>query len=56
MRVLITGISGFLGGHVAKLFKDNGWEVIGIDNLLKEELSRAKFDVSKSRKHNMDYL
>ncbi|OAV86218.1 hypothetical protein PTTG_02747 [Puccinia triticina 1-1 BBBD Race 1] len=28
-KVLITGISGFVGAHVAKTFLDNGWEVIG---------------------------
>ncbi|KAA1097782.1 methylglyoxal reductase (NADPH-dependent) gre2 [Puccinia graminis f. sp. tritici] len=28
-KVLITGISGFVGAHVAKSFLDHGWEVIG---------------------------
>jgi UDP-glucose 4-epimerase len=31
MRVLVTGAAGFLGGHVARRFKDEGWEVTGFD-------------------------
>ena len=30
-KVLITGISGFLGHHITKEFMDNGYNVIGID-------------------------
>ena len=33
-RVLITGVAGFLGSHLADRFLENGDEVIGIDNLL----------------------
>jgi UDP-glucose 4-epimerase len=33
-RVLITGVAGFLGSHLADRFLDNGDEVIGIDNLI----------------------
>lgn len=33
-KVLITGVAGFLGSHVADRFISLGWEVIGIDNLL----------------------
>lgn len=56
MKVLITGVAGFLGTHVAELFKQNDWDVVGIDNLTNFELSRAKFDVEKSRRHNLDFL
>lgn len=31
--VFITGVAGFIGHHVAKWFLDNGWHVIGFDNL-----------------------
>ena len=31
LKVLITGISGFLGHHVAKEFVENGYYVVGID-------------------------
>lgn len=33
MRVLITGVAGFIGMHVAKRFLENGHKVLGIDNL-----------------------
>ncbi len=34
MRVLITGVAGFLGSHLADRFLRDGHEVIGMDNLL----------------------
>ena len=33
MYILITGVAGFIGSHVAKRFIDEGYQVIGIDNL-----------------------
>jgi CDP-paratose 2-epimerase len=56
MKVLITGIAGFLGGHVADYFIKQGWEVCGFDNLTDYELKRTKFDSRISRKHNLDFL
>lgn len=32
-KVLITGAAGFIGFHVSKVFLDNGYSVIGIDNI-----------------------
>ncbi|MDT8340740.1 MAG: UDP-glucuronic acid decarboxylase family protein [Longimicrobiales bacterium] len=32
MRVLITGVAGFLGSHVAERFLDEGHTVVGLDN------------------------
>lgn len=29
--VIITGATGFIGSHTAKVFKQNGWHVIGVD-------------------------
>jgi CDP-paratose 2-epimerase len=55
-KVLITGVAGFLGTHVAEYFKRNGWDVIGIDNLTDYELTRAGFDIKKSREHNLKFL
>jgi len=33
MKILITGVAGFIGFHVAKKFVEDGEEVIGIDNM-----------------------
>lgn len=32
-RVLVTGVAGFIGSHVAQACLDEGWEVTGIDDL-----------------------
>ncbi|MER7014998.1 NAD-dependent epimerase/dehydratase family protein [Saccharopolyspora sp. NPDC000359] len=32
MRCLVTGGSGFIGGHVAQRFRDEGWEVLVLDS------------------------
>ena len=32
--VVVTGVAGFLGSHVADAYLDKGWQVRGIDNLL----------------------
>ncbi|MBE3092790.1 MAG: NAD-dependent epimerase/dehydratase family protein [Chloroflexi bacterium] len=55
-KVLVTGIAGFLGTHVAEYFLKKGWDVIGIDNLNDYELKRTNFNVENSRKHNLDFL
>ena len=34
MRVLITGVAGFMGSHLADSFLDKGHQVVGIDNLI----------------------
>jgi nucleoside-diphosphate-sugar epimerase len=34
MRVFITGVGGFLGSNVAKLYLEKGWEVAGCDNFV----------------------
>lgn len=33
-KVVITGVAGFLGSHLADRFLKEGWEVVGVDNLL----------------------
>jgi len=37
MRVLVTGAAGFLGRHIAKRFRDSGWDVTGFDLAIFEE-------------------
>ncbi|MFT5990909.1 MAG: dTDP-glucose 4,6-dehydratase, partial [Neolewinella sp.] len=33
-RLLITGAAGFLGSHLSDRFLKEGYEVIGMDNLI----------------------
>ena len=33
MKIVVTGIAGFVGYHLAKNLSDEGYEVIGIDNI-----------------------
>lgn len=37
MKVVVTGAAGFLGRHVARQFRDSGWDVTGFDVSLFEE-------------------
>jgi len=41
-RVLITGAAGFLGSHLCDRFIQEGYEVIGMDNLLTGSLSNVE--------------
>lgn len=36
MKILITGIAGFIGSNMAVYFHERGHEIIGIDNLIRE--------------------
>jgi len=38
-RVVITGVAGFIGSHLAETLLDRGYEVIGIDNLITGDLA-----------------
>lgn len=42
MRVLITGAAGFLGSHLSDRFIAEGYEVIGMDNLLTGSLQNIE--------------
>ncbi|WP_317126547.1 NAD-dependent epimerase [Aureibaculum marinum] len=33
MKVLVTGAAGFIGYHLSKLLSQNGYQVVGIDNI-----------------------
>jgi UDP-glucose 4-epimerase len=33
-KVVITGVAGFLGSHLADKYLAEGWEVVGLDNLI----------------------
>jgi UDP-glucuronate 4-epimerase len=43
LKVLVTGVAGFIGMHVAKLLLNRGDEVVGIDNLNDYYDPRLKF-------------
>lgn len=45
MKVLITGVAGFLGSHLADAMLADGHQVIGIDNMLGGELDNVPVDV-----------
>jgi UDP-glucose 4-epimerase len=51
MKVLVTGVAGFLGSHVADEFLKKNYEVIGIDNLLGGYLENVP---NKVKFHNVD--
>jgi nucleoside-diphosphate-sugar epimerase len=43
MRILVTGASGFIGGHLANKLVELGHEVVGYDDI-KPQASRVKFN------------
>ena len=54
-KILITGVAGFIGSALAKKFINEGYSVLGIDNLstgilqrIPKEVDFIKFDLSKS--------
>lgn len=46
-RVIVTGCAGFIGGHLASFLLDNGYSVLGIDNL--STSGTAVLDVLKKK-------
>lgn len=43
MKILITGIAGFIGFHAAKYYAESGYHVIGIDNINDYYSTNLKF-------------
>ena len=39
MRIVITGVAGFIGSHLAETLLDGGHSVVGIDNLITGDLA-----------------
>ena len=53
--VVITGVAGFLGSHIADAYLAKGWKVRGIDNLLGGSLDNVPAGV-EFYNHDLDYL
>ncbi len=48
-RILITGAAGFLGSHLCDRFIDEGFEVVGMDNLVTGDLKNIEHLFSHER-------
>ncbi len=46
-RVVITGVAGFIGSHLAETLLERGFAVVGIDNLLTGDLANVAHLVNK---------
>ena len=40
-KILITGVAGFLGSHLANFFIKKNFKVVGVDNLLSGDLKNV---------------
>ncbi len=52
MTILLTGVAGFIGHHVARALLDRGERVVGVDNLndyYDVSLKRARLDCLTGR-------
>ena len=54
MKVLVTGIAGFIGFHVAKRLLDEGYEVVGFDNL--NDYYDVKLKIDRLKELQVEYL
>jgi UDP-glucose 4-epimerase len=55
-RVLISGVAGFLGSHLADAFLADGWQVIGVDNLIGGYLDNVPAGVEFHRVDCNDFV
>ena len=55
MKILITGVAGFVGFHVALNLINNGYDVIGVDNInnyYDQKLKKARLEILEKKKIN----
>ncbi len=50
MSVLVTGVNGRVGLHMAKILLGEGFEVVGYDQM---DISRAKKELSYRDRHDL---
>lgn len=46
-RVVITGVAGFIGSHLAEVLLDRGFSIVGVDNLITGDLANTSHLVNK---------
>ena len=59
MRVLVTGVAGFIGFHLSKKLLEDGNKVVGIDNInnyYDVKLKKARLQILKSEKLKRNFL
>jgi UDP-glucuronate 4-epimerase len=57
LKILITGVAGFIGMHTAKQLLEEGHEIVGIDNLNSYyEVELKKSRLNKLSKDNYDFI
>lgn len=56
MRILITGVAGFIGFHLSKKLLDESYEVVGIDNLNSYYDSNLKKSRIKQLNHYKNFI
>ena len=54
-NILVTGCAGFIGFHITKKLLDNGFTVVGIDNLNSYYSRKLKIDRLKVLKKNSNF-
>ena len=58
MQVLVTGVAGFIGMHIAKQLLENGCKVVGIDNLndyYDIELKKARLSQLNCKSYDFEF-
>ncbi len=56
MKILLTGAAGFIGYHVSKSLLDDGFEVLGIDNINNYYDTKLKIDRIKQLKFHKNFI
>ena len=63
MKILITGVAGFLGSHLSQKLSELGHDIVGIDNMaggykdnIPKNISFLNFDDAKQTKSNVGFV